>query len=173
MSNPFLPHNSSINSLHVWYSSHIEPWEIFLNVSIRLKHFKINLRSYLISHLKAIAVSVVVTLQPSITFSRAERTARLWLVSSAQYEALWLAKRLSSPARPTLACLSHLSDWLRVICVPSDPGQINLPQYQMIYNYLYRGHTWVPELGKQFELIVDVRTPPPGALGLPPSGVKP
>ena len=50
------------------------------------------------SHLKAIAVSVVVTLQPSIT----------------------------------LACLSHLSDWLRVIWVPSDPTLICIKHTQTL-----------------------------------------
>ena len=54
---------------------------------------------YLFTFLNAIAVSVVVTLQPSITF----------------------------------ACLSHLSDWLKVIWVPSDPELID----QLINKFIY------------------------------------
>ena len=65
-SSPFLWPSSCRNSLQAWYSSQMEPWEIFLQTGGGAQLEPCEL--YCV-HLKAMAVSVVVRDQPSITFA--------------------------------------------------------------------------------------------------------
>ena len=70
----------------------LRPFLLFSSSRNSRNWLKFNQMDPLLIFLKAIAVSVVVTFQPSIT----------------------------------LACLNHLSDWVSVIWLPSEPDSPNL-----------------------------------------------
>ena len=102
-----------------------------------------------------------------------------YLVSKAQYTIQpsdWLELSIISPTPAYLGLseplvglaegnLSSIRAWPRLI----------FPNIRVIYNYLWRGRTWVSKPSEELKLIMNVRTTPARALGLlpPVTGGKP